>query len=202
MLEARHALAFNRGNKQKLLTVVVLLIVSFTARYAVANPHDTKKYGYSDRYGELTPTEVYSLVSNLDAIVMYYANGYHPKAVSKLPTRIFPVEGYTPDRVFIALTKLTQKLNILADEYGVSRVRRVIREETEAIPAEVFLLAGSCMDTVAHILSVMEPENSLGDFYVNHRYTKPKTPSDVYSLVDLIDRKLMVILDENMQQIE
>ncbi|WP_368737458.1 hypothetical protein [Grimontia sedimenti] len=191
-----------RRSKTSLATAGLLALIFLTSSPVHAQTQDAKAYGYSDRYGELTPTEVFSLVKNLDAIVMHYAYRYKPELASSLPRKIIPVQGYTPDRVFIALTGLSKRLNVLADDYGVPKVQSVVREQNKAIPAEVFLLAGSCLDTLAHILSVMEPENSFGDFYNNRTYRRPKTPSDVYALVDLIDRKLIVLLGEQVQQIE
>lgn len=184
------------------VTACCLSLVIFMASPAFANTHDTKAYGYSDRYGELTPTEVFSLVKNVDAIVMHYAYRYKPELASSLPRKIIPVQGYTPEQVFVALSQLANRIDQLADDYGIDLVERVTREKAQAIPAEVFLLAGACLDTIAATLSVMEPENSFGDFYSNRTYQRPKTPSDVYAMVDLIDRKLVVLLSEQMQQIE
>lgn len=182
--------------KKRLLFLVCSAVLTTLPHTASADLDIDKLYGYSDRYGELTPTQVYSLMENVDAIVMHYAYSYKKELGDALPRTVTLVEDRTPNQVFLALLQLSDKLNILADDYGVPRVQRIVREQAEAIPAEVFLLAGACLDTLAHILSVMQPENNFGDFYITHTYRQPKTPSDVYALVSLIDRKLIFLLGQ------
>ncbi|WP_051563699.1 hypothetical protein [Enterovibrio calviensis] len=159
-------------------------------------------YGYSKLYGELTPTQVYSLVKNIDSMVMHYAYRYKPKTASKLPRKIIPVNGYRPEQVFVALGKLSDDIDVFAKQQNVPPVTRIKREAKDAIPAEVFLLAGASLDTFSAAMAVLEPNNTFGDFYAHRTYSRNKTPSDVYALVDLINRKLTILLGQPLEPIK
>ncbi|MDD1795097.1 hypothetical protein LRP50_18370 [Enterovibrio sp. ZSDZ42] len=184
------------------VTLFITLIAWATAWPALAA--NTSKaanidYGYSKLYGELTPTQVYSLVKNIDSMVMHYAYRYQPKLTSKLPRKIVPVNGYRPEQVFVALGKLSDDIDVFAKQQNVEPVKRIKREAKEAIPAEVFLLAGASLDTFSEALAVLEPTNTFGDFYSQRTYSRDKTPSDVYALVDLINRKLTILLGQPLE---
>ncbi|MEZ8141986.1 hypothetical protein A1OO_10635 [Enterovibrio norvegicus FF-33] len=177
-----------------------MLLFCFISSYGLAAESNTTtnqtEYGYSDLYGELTPTQVYSLVKNIDSMVMHYAYRYKPKISSSLPRNVIPVKNYRPEQVFLALAKLGDDIDLFAKQVGTPVIKRVKRQGSEAIPAEVFLLAGACLDSLSTILATLEPHNSFGDFYSHRHYERTRTPSDVYALVDLIHRKLTVLVGE------
>ncbi|WP_394208812.1 hypothetical protein [Enterovibrio calviensis] len=177
----------------------MLLFCGLFSPYGQAVEGDTtghNEYGYSDLYGELTPTQVYSLVKNIDSMVMHYAYRYKPKISSSLPRNVIPVKNYRPEQVFLALAKLGDDIDLFAKQVGTPVIKRVKRQGSEAIPAEVFLLAGACLDSLSTILATLEPHNSFGDFYSHRHYQRTRTPSDVYALVDLIHRKLTMLVGE------
>ncbi|WP_255555417.1 hypothetical protein [Enterovibrio paralichthyis] len=181
---------------------VWVLILACFSQPAISAEQNTEatQYGYSNLYGELTPTQVFALMKNMDAMVMLYANREKPELARTLPRRINFVEGYAPEEVFVALNSLADHIDALAKKGGVEPVRRVTRESDKAIPAEVFLLAGACLDTMAATMYKSDPSTPLGDFYSNRSSSRAKTPSHVYALVDLLDRKLTILLGEDDKQ--
>ncbi|WP_407334407.1 hypothetical protein [Enterovibrio sp. 27052020O] len=182
-----------------LCCMLITSAIAPTSSQAASTTTKSTGYGYSDLYGELTPTQVYSLVKNIDSMVMHYAYKYQPSIARDLPRKIVLVNGYKPEQVFVSLGNLCDDIDRLAMRYDVPPVARVKRQANEAIPAEVFLLAGASLDTLSKTLSNIEPENNFGDFYSHRTYARAKTPSDVYALVELIHRKLTVLLGEQQQ---
>lgn len=181
------------------LTGIVMLTLSLFASplSGAERIDDATKYGYSNLYGELTPTQVFTLVEDMDAMIMLYANREATELVRQLPQHVVPVSGYEPEQVFVALNALADRVDALAEAENVDMsVQRVKRERSHAIPAEVFLLAGACLDTMAATLAKSDPDTALGNLYNNIDSTNTKTPSDVYALVALLDRKLGVLLGE------
>ncbi|KXF82346.1 hypothetical protein [Enterovibrio coralii] len=181
-----------------LFIMVQLFVLSPPVQSSALNDANVRQFGHSDYYGELSPTQVYALILSVDALVTYYAEQTHPERVTYLPTKLFEVQGYRPEDVFVALGRLSDLVDLLAAKHGVTKTQRIQRENEIAIPAEVFLQAAECLDTLALILRQTNENGSYGDFYaVSHGITlTPKTPSDVFSLVDLIERRLRLLSHE------
>ncbi|MGF1706758.1 hypothetical protein [Enterovibrio baiacu] len=180
-----------------LVGLMVGLFISFIFTFSSSTAADTHKstYGYSDFYGELTPSQVYELVKNIDMLVMHYAERHHPQKVNALPTEPIQVSNYTPEQVFVALLALSDNIDRFLQANNLPLIKRIEREQRYAIPAEVYLQAGACLDSLVMTMSRIESDTSFGDFYAFKEDDKTKTPSDVYALVDLVHRKFFVLLD-------
>ncbi|MDD1781181.1 hypothetical protein LRP49_08175 [Enterovibrio sp. ZSDZ35] len=179
--------------------VLALLVASpITTGATLAISDSDKQFGHSDYYGPLTPTQVFSLMQSVDALVTHYATHQFPERSAWLPTRQITVENYRPEDVFVALSRLSDLVDQLALKHKVRPTHRIERERDLAIPAEVFLQAGECLDTLALVMNSLSPDEVFGDFYANNSDSKKqnKTPSDVFALVDLIVRKLNTLLSE------
>ncbi|OEF50259.1 hypothetical protein A1OW_11230 [Enterovibrio norvegicus] len=187
---------------QKITRLLVGALLCFFSMFPSATFADTHKseYGYSDLYGELTPSQVYELVKNIDALIMRYAQKHRPQRVNALPTDPIRVSNYTPEQVFVALLALSDNIDRFLQANHLPLIKRIEREQNNAIPAEVYLQAGLCLDSLIMAMSRIENGKSFGDFYALKESDKTKTPSDVYALVDLVHRKLFVLLDAGSQQ--
>ncbi|MBV7315101.1 hypothetical protein [Shewanella sp. NIFS-20-20] len=167
-----------------------LLVISMIGTSAAAN----EDFGYSDYYGQLTPTQVYEVVYDLNALVSYFAEQHHPQLAATMPDDMISVAGYQPEQVFLALSELSDQLDQFSIRYDLAPMRRVARQQDVAIPAEVYLQAGICLDAFVLNLAKIEPMNAFGSFYNLPTDGLSKTPSDVFALVELVNRKLTLLL--------
>lgn len=171
-----------------LLAIMVLGCVSLPANAA----SDTS-YGYSNRYGKVTPTEVYSLVQNYDKLFIHYLQTHTNKSSKARTMKMKSIRGKTPEDVFVILEKFSKSLDKLARRAGLKTVPRIKRDQSKAIPAEVFLQAGNNLDSFVEYMDKKEPNNIWGQYYIVYKYGKSKSPSDVYALVDLQIRRLALV---------
>lgn len=169
---------------------MVLLGIGMNPVYAKGLSND-KKFGYSHRYGVVTPTQVYSLLKNLETALMVYIKSHKKGLVSGANAiKLKSVSGKTPADAFKALNSLGDSIDILVKTQDIHPVPRVKQEKKKVLPAEVFLQTGNNLDTFIDFLARLEPDNRWGDIYVVNRYKKSKKPNDVYALAMLLKRRL------------
>jgi hypothetical protein len=176
--------------------LTAVMVGSFAApAVAQVAASDKKAFGYSDRYGTVTPTQVYSLLKDFEAVFMYYVDN-HQKAITARVKALDlkPVTGKTPEHAFVKLHRLSDSIDKLANRIRLEPMKRILRENKKAIPAEVFLQTGNNLDAMVKIMTKLEANKAWGDYYDLRQDLKNKKPNDVFALADLSIRRLDVVL--------
>jgi len=106
---------------------------------------------------------------------------------------ILPETKKTPEDVFVKINQLSDLLDKLSSRLKLSPTSRLKRENQKAIPAEVFLQSGNTLDALIAIMNKLEPGRQWGNYYKTNSKSKPRTPTEVYALADLMLRRLAVV---------
>ncbi len=177
------------------LLVMLLLSCVVTSVFAAAKIDVKKSFGYSSRYGVVTPTQVYSTIQNYQAIFAYYIQTHKKEFSVKVnAVEFIAIQNKTPNDVFNMVSKLSDALDKLSRREQLGPMKRVTRESAnKAIPAEVLFQAGYNLDAFVSYMNKIESGNNWGRYYVSYKYTKNKNPSDVYALADLTLRRLQAV---------
>lgn len=181
-------------NKIITYTLTITMFGCFTISANSATNVDKKSFGYSDRYGVVTPSQVYSLLQDYEALFTHYVNT-HKKGMAGKVKRLDlkSVSGKSPEDAFKKLARLSDAVDKLSASVQLPPMDRVKKEKKKALPAEVFLQAGNCLDALVAYMNKIEPGQHWGDYYVEHEYKSGKSPSDVYALADLSVRRLAMV---------
>ena len=174
--------------------MLVIGIMAGSSPIANANP-DNKSFGYSARYGAVTPTQVYSLLQNYESVFIHYVNTHKKNAAARVKAiELIPVGKKTPDDAFQKLHGLANSLDKLMKKTNLPPVNRIEKEKGKAIPAEVFLQTGDNLDALISVMSKLEPGKTWGSYYKNNKYNHSWKPADVCALADLLTRRLELVL--------
>ncbi|MFV2057148.1 MAG: hypothetical protein ACC707_11820 [Thiohalomonadales bacterium] len=161
----------------------------------LAKAEKGSSFGISNRYGAVTPSQVYSLLENYEKVFMTYVKTHKKSLLSKIrKVRLKPVKSMKPEQAFVKLHQLSDAIDKLVRRVTQKPMKRVKREKRKAIPAEVYLQAAYNLDAFVHYMNKVEPNKNWGRFYVDNVYRKNKKPSDVYALADVSLRRLMLVL--------
>lgn len=172
----------------------ILCGASVTAN-AATETGSKKSFGYSNLYGKVTPTQVYSLLQNYESLFVYYVQNHKNSLSGRANAlKLQAVTGKTPEDAFVRVLKLSDLLAKLARNTQLKPTDKITRQKKKAIPAEVFLQVGNNLDALAHIMNKLEPGKSWGGYYSDQTYKKAKTPNDVYALADLSVRRFNLVL--------
>lgn len=150
---------------------------------------DPSKFG-------LTPSHVFSLWVNINNCLLAVARELsRDRDFHERLGRLSPMvtDGKNPSDVLE---------RVLAMRVQIDRVRRAAKlresahfraDSVEITPSIVFLTSGDVLDGLAgwYVL-LSDPKKPISRFYVRHKFTG-KTPSEVFGLVDLAQRRLELI---------
>ncbi len=180
---------------------LLALILSTTAALpaaSLAGPGDKQGYGHSERYGPVTPSQVYALLQNYEKLFMYYVRTHNKALLPEIDAvTLVPVKNMTPENAFVMINRLSDSIDKLTARVQQEPMQRVKRERKLAIPAEVFLQAGNNLDAFVHYLHSIAPGKTWGRFYTTSTYKTGKKPDDVYALAELSVRRLNIILQHS-----
>ncbi|HEC12118.1 MAG TPA: hypothetical protein ENI80_02560 [Acidiferrobacteraceae bacterium] len=164
------------------------------SQISIANANK-KSFGYSNRYGAVTPSQVYSLQQDFEALFMLYVKNHKKGLAAQVKAlNLVPITGKIPDDVFVITNRLSNSLDRLAKSLHLKPMKRFTREKAKAIPAEVYLQAGNNLDVLVKIMNKLESEKNWGNYYAIRQYKLAKNPSDVFALADLSERRLNLVL--------
>ncbi len=141
--------------------------------------------GQSARYGTVTPNDVFSVVTRLgDALlaVPQIRKGSAFQQIQAMKVKAFTDK--TPENVFVRTQHLCGLIDQLRKDANLGPVPRVARGQDIAIPAEVYLSAANCLDSVMELIAHEDVDQALGELQQRTEFTG-KTPSDVYGLIAL-----------------
>lgn len=178
-------------NYMQYILAIVMLGLTTIPVFAASN----NAFSNSNRYGKVTPTDVYSILTNYENLFMRYVDNHNKNLASKIKAVEFrAASGKTPENAFVKLNQLSDSVDKLIRKENLSAMPRVRKEKATAIPAEVYTQTGNILDALAKLMVKLEPESNWGDYYAINTFKKGKKPSDVYALADLSIRRLNIIL--------
>lgn len=140
----------------------------------------------------LTPNHVYSLWTNINECLIATSRGTSGGAVLQatlraMKPRIF--SGKSPADVLAQLAEYRAKLDRLLLARNLSRAKRVAPDGV-VTPSDVYLNSGKILDAqMRWMILLTGKEYTVSQFYKRHGFSG-KTPSDVFALVDLANRRM------------
>ena len=148
----------------------------------------------------LTPSNVFSLWINVNDAVLATARissgdgDWAAKLEAMKPGRF---EGKKPADVLGQAFAFRDKLDRLRDRGGLGPTKRIGKGDGEEVtPSVVFLNSGHVLDgLVLWIIRNTGKEQIVSQFYTRHDVSG-KTPSDVFGLVELANRRLDRLLSK------
>ncbi len=148
----------------------------------------------------LTPSNVFSLWTNINDALLAVArissdNANWAKKVEASAPRAFA--GKTPANVLERVAEFREKLDRLRRRDGMAKTARFENGDGVVSPSVVFLNSGHVLDGVAlWIVNKTTKEQLVSPFFRRHDVSG-KTPSDVFGLVDLANRRIDTILENS-----
>ena len=126
-----------------IILMLVIFVFSGASLTATAKSGD-KSFGYSARYGVVTPSQVYSQLRNYETLLMYYVKKHKINMVDRVnKIELTPTSNKTPEDAFRKLLQLADSLDKLNKKLKLSNASKIKRLKAKALPAEVFLQAGN-----------------------------------------------------------
>jgi len=154
-----------------LVTRLLSFAFAATMFLGVGVTANAQSFGNSNSYGKVNPNEVYALLKNFETVFMRYIESKKGAAASQIGgLKIASFEGKNPEDAFVKVNRISDYIDKLARRVQVTPVTRVSREQSKAIPAEVFLQIGNNLDTFVGIMIKMDPGKNWGDAYGNREY--------------------------------
>lgn len=147
----------------------------------------------------LTPSHVYSLWTNINGSLVTVARVISGdpawrKRLTAYSARKF--EGKRPSDVLRRVADYRAKLDRLLRRESLALTKQLPAGEEEVTPSEVYLNSGFVLNAQVRWLIVNTgPEQTVSQFYYRHDFSG-ETPSDVFALVDLANRRLDEILSK------
>lgn len=177
------------------ITLILAIFLFGSISLAATAKSGDKSFGYSLRYGVVTPSQVYSQLQNYESLFMYYVKKHKKNMVDEVnEIKLISVSKKTPDDAYQKLLQLADSLDKLSKKLKLSTVNRIIKQKAKALPAEVFLQTANNLDSMVSILNKIEPGKVWGNYYKLQTYKQSKKPSDVYVLADLLIKRLDLVL--------
>ena len=171
--------------------ILMALILFLPLANAHGGANNDKKFGYSARYGIVTPSQVFQLNMAINQTIMFFVKERHPELLPVINTMTAQTfQDKTPEDVFQAIQKLANQVDRRRAKVGLPAIPRVQKEGAKAIPAEVFLATGNILDGFVGYLAKQFPGKPLGGLYRVDFPKDSKTPSDVFSRIDLTIRQM------------
>lgn len=157
----------------------------------------------SSRDLRLTPNQVFSIWVNIDDCLEIVAdltlNSDHAKQTFR-DISLKTYKGKEPGDVLLQVVVFRDRLNQLREQGGQSFVSVYEPRKTEIVPRDVYMNSGHIQDALIESMIVEKhPELFVSQFYTRHHYTD-KTPSDVFAMVELANRKLEFIFADGELQ--
>ncbi len=146
----------------------------------------------------LTPSHDFSLWTNINDSLIAASRvvAADPDLRSRLMTmKARKFSGKIPADVLNHLALFRERLNILLLADNLPRVKRIASDGKTITPSDVYLSSGHILNAQMRWLIVRTgPEQNVSQFYTRHGFVG-KTPSDVFGLVDLANRRLEQLLE-------
>ncbi len=145
----------------------------------------------------LTPSHVFSLWTNINNALITSARIVSNDAVTETVAAMRPkiFIGKVPADVLERARAVREKLDSLRRNSGLKQTILFNSDQGRITPSDVYLNSGHVLDgLVGWLIHGTGPDLLASRFYVRHKYSG-KTPSDVFGLVDLANRRLEMILD-------
>lgn len=141
----------------------------------------------------LTPSHVYSLWTNTNKCLRELANRISDDAEWRRQFATTPVKTFErkkPSDVLEHLTIVRAKVDRLRQKAGLPPVERYGGGTEEITPSVVYLNSGHLLDGLVDLLiRTSGPDQLVSQFFIRTKFLE-KTPSDVFGLVDVADRRL------------
>lgn len=145
----------------------------------------------------LTPSHVFGLWTNINAALVSVADassGGQNLDDSLTSTKPDRFENKKPADVLARAIEFRAKLDRLLAEHGMAPTKRYPRGAGRVTPSVVFLNSGLLLDAVVGwIIANTAKRQLVSPFYAHHAFSG-KTPSDVFGMVDLANRRIDRIL--------
>ncbi|QDF67229.1 hypothetical protein FJQ87_11425 [Shewanella sp. SNU WT4] len=149
----------------------------------------------SELYGPVIPSNNYALVINIDKLINDFAQRHLPPTViQQFPSEAEVNTNIQAQDVFVATQVLSDKLDEFGKRQGQLPMARIQLQATTAIPGDVYLQLGICLDSLISAMATLETNVALGDYYQIKQMTDLKTPSEVYEKILIINEKITLIL--------
>ena len=145
----------------------------------------------------LTPDRVFSLWTNINRSLLAIARRVSDDAAWQARLAAEPPQTFQGKRSADVLERVRiyrAKLNRLLKASGIPPARRFRPHVNPVVPGDVYVNSGYLLNRLVEwLIRSAAPERKVGRFYILHNSTG-KTPSDVFVLVALADRRLSRIL--------
>lgn len=145
----------------------------------------------------LTPSHVYSLWTNInDSLIVSSCVIAADKTLAKRLEAMKPktFSGKSPADVLGELVIYREKLNRLLRSKNLAETKQTKFDGGVVTPSDVYLNSGHVLNAQIKCLIVTTgKEQAVSRFYTRHGFTG-KTPSDVFALVDLANRRIDKLL--------
>jgi len=145
----------------------------------------------------LTPSQVFGLWTNINKAVLVSAETAIPDPalrdqVKKIEAE--PSAGKTPADVLAKAHEFHEQLSLLRLRSGLKAKHTLFTAAGEATPSDVFIHSKHVLNELSEWLAVNTgPETLIAPLYGRHQFSG-KTPSDVFALADLANRRMKAIL--------
>lgn len=145
----------------------------------------------------LTPSHVYSLWTNINQSLiassrLVSADSDLPETMSAMEPKTFT--GKKPADVLELLILYRAKLDRLLRDRNLPKTKRTAAGSETISPSDVYLNSGHVLNAqVMWMVVSTGPEQTVSQFYTRHGFSG-KTPSDVYALVEIANRRMDQLL--------
>ena len=178
------SLIMHKHNGMLIMVVAVCLGV-------VSRPGDSVELG-------LTPSHVFSLWTNINAALVTMGSAVTSDAgVSRRLAGMAPsvFHDKTPSDVIKQVEAFRDRLDSLRAASGLKATKVYHDPEGgEVTPSVVFLNSGHVLDSLVLLLIHSDGDRLVGGFYARHEIGG-KTPSNVFGLVELANRRIAVLME-------
>jgi len=146
----------------------------------------------------LTPSHVFGLWTNINSALVRLAELYSSDQqiadkLSSMTARTY--SGKTPGDVLQKLSAFRKKLDILNKKQGLSPTNKIeITDGKKITPSVVFLNSGHVIDSAVNLIIKKSDRDQLVSPFYKSLHLKGKSPSDVFGMVDLAERRIDIIL--------
>ncbi len=139
----------------------------------------------------LTPSNVFDLWTNINNALIGTGQAKDAALLERLRA-INPqsFKGKKPGDVLKQVEAFRDKLDSLGTGYGL-KPTPVFKDPAggTVTPSVVFLNSGYVLDTMVLVLNKADGEHLISDYYLRRNFNG-KTPSDVYAMVELANRRI------------
>jgi hypothetical protein len=161
------------------------------------------QFGSASAYElRLTPSNVFSTWTNVNACLTTYAGARgFDVSVQRQLTSMTPAKftDKRPSDVLEQVKLFRAGIETLRGDVRLLNLDQIPTQYDEVTPAIVYINSGLLNDALVELLiDETGPEVPVSQYYQRHDFTE-KTPSDVFGLVDLANRRLELMLTVSTQ---